>query len=143
MAQEQERRLPDWMAQHMKRYLETDGEDGHMWRGVPTLLLTTTGRRSGESRMLPLIYGRANDDAYVIVASKGGHKNNPIWYENLVASPAVSVQVAADKFAARARTAQGEERGQLWQKMAEIFPPYNDYQKSTEREIPVVVLERV
>lgn len=141
MAEEQERRLPDWMEQHMRRYLETDGEEGHVWRGVTTLLLTTTGRRSGEARMLPLIYGK-HDDAYVIVASKGGHKNNPLWYENLVANPEVRVQVAADKFTARARTASGDERGRLWKKMTEIWPAYDDYQKNTRREIPVVVLER-
>ncbi len=110
--------LPDWMADHMRRYLETDGRDGHMWRGVPTLLLTTTGRRTGEPRTLPLIYGEEGG-AYLIIGSKGGSPTHPRWYQNLVAEPMVRVQVAADKFAARARTATG-----------------------AEREIPVVVLER-
>ncbi|MEJ2133126.1 MAG: nitroreductase family deazaflavin-dependent oxidoreductase [Gammaproteobacteria bacterium] len=141
MAQQDDRELPDWIADHMRRYLETDGEDGHMWRGVPTLLLTTTGRRSGSSRMLPLIYGEEGD-ACVVVASKGGHENNPLWYENLKTNPEVQVQVAADKFTAQARTATGEERARLWKKMTEIWPAYDEYQARTKREIPVVVLER-
>ena len=141
MAQEGDRELPDWMADHMRRYLETDGEDGHMWRGVPTLLLTTSGRRSRTQRMLPLIYGKPGDDC-VIVASKGGHKNNPQWYENLAANPEVQVQVGADKFTAHARTATGEERAALWEHMVGIWSAYNDYQKNTQREIPVVVLDR-
>ena len=138
---ETEAPLPDWIADHMRRYLETDGEDGHIWRGVPTLLLTTTGRTSGRPRTLPLIYGLSGDDP-VVVASKGGHSHNPLWYENLVAEPKVKVQVAADKFEARARTATGEERAELWRQMTGIWPPYDEYQDKTEREIPVVVLER-
>jgi deazaflavin-dependent oxidoreductase (nitroreductase family) len=141
MAEQDDRELPDWMADHMRRYLETDGEDGHVWRGVPTLLLTTTGRRSSTPRMLPLIYGKQGDSC-VVVASKGGHKDNPLWYENLVANPEVQVQVAADKFSARARTATGDERVALWKHMVGIFPAYSDYQENTDREIPVVVLDR-
>lgn len=134
-------RLPDWMREHMQRYLETDGEDGHIWRGVPTLLLTTTGRRSGKPQMLPLIYGKNGDD-YVVVASKGGNANHPHWYLNLVAHPEVQVQVAADRFTAYARTASAEERPKLWAMMAGIWPAYDEYQEKTEREIPLVVLER-
>jgi deazaflavin-dependent oxidoreductase (nitroreductase family) len=111
-----------------------------MWRGVQTLLLTTTGRRSGRSLMLPLIYG-THGDHYVIVASKGGHPQHPGWYVNLVAEPAVQVQVGGERFTARARTASGDERAALWDQMAEIWPPYNEYQTKTGREIPVVVLE--
>ena len=139
---EREPQLPDWIADHLKSYLETDGEEGHIWRGVPTLLLTTTGRSSGEPRTLPLIYGLTGDHP-VVVASKGGHENHPLWYQNLVAQPAVHVQVAADKFAASARTASGDERSHLWKTMTEIWPSYDEYQQKTSREIPVVVLERV
>ena len=142
MSEQNKSKLPDWITEHMDRYIETDGEDGHIWRGVATLLLTTTGRRSGESKMMPLIYGKDGDN-YAVVASKGGNPNHPHWYLNLVEQPEVQVQVAADKFTARARTATGEERTRLWQQMAEIWPDYNEYQKKTEREIPVVVLERV
>ena len=138
----QPRQLADWMVEHMEKYLATNGEDGHVWRGVPTLLLTTTGRRSGRSLMLPLIYG-THGDHYVIVASKGGHPQHPGWYVNLAAEPTVQVQVGAERFTARARTASGDERATLWDQMAGVWPPYNEYQTKTEREIPVVVLERV
>jgi proline iminopeptidase len=109
---------------------------------VPTLLLTTAGRRSGQPITMPLIYGEVGGK-YVVVASKGGAPTHPGWYLNLVAQPAVEVQVRADRFRATARTATGEERARLWQTMAAIYPPYNAYQAKTQREIPVVVLERV
>lgn len=133
--------LPAWITDHIKTYLETNGADGHIWRGVPTLLLTTTGRRSGESILLPLIYGTDGPN-YLVVASKGGAPTHPGWYENLVANPAVEVQVGADKFKAHARTATPAEKPALWEKMAAIWPAYNEYQKQTSRDIPVVVLER-
>jgi deazaflavin-dependent oxidoreductase (nitroreductase family) len=128
-------------AEHVKRYVETDGEEGHEWRGTTTLILTTTGRKSGEERSTPLIYRRHGDD-YVIVASQGGAPTHPAWYLNLSEHPDVTVQVKADRFAATARTATAEERPDLWKLMAERWPAYNDYQQKTDREIPVVVLER-
>lgn len=142
--------LPDWIKDHLKRYLETDGADGHYWDAtigggkgmVPTLLLTTVGRKSGKRLTLPLIYGPAGD-GYCVIASKGGAPAHPAWYLNLDANPDVHVQVAADKFRARARVAEGAEREALWQKMVEIYAPYDDYQAATERRIPVVVLDPV
>jgi deazaflavin-dependent oxidoreductase (nitroreductase family) len=128
--------------EHVKRYVETDGAEGHDWQGVNTLILTTTGRRSGEPRSTPLIYGKHGDD-HVVVASKGGAPEAPAWYSNLVEQPAVQVQVRGDRFGARARTATAEEKPELWEMMAEIWPQYNQYQGKTDREIPVVVLERV
>ncbi len=139
---ETETPLPDWIADHMRRYIETDGEDGHIWRGVPTLLLTTTGRRSGKAKTLPLIYGQSGDD-YLVVASRGGAPTHPGWYLNLEAQPEVEVQVAADRFRARARTANAAEKPALWKAMAEIWPAYDEYQANTTRTIPVVVLERI
>jgi deazaflavin-dependent oxidoreductase (nitroreductase family) len=133
--------LPGWIADHLKRYLATNGADGHLWNGVPTLLLTTTGRKSGEARTLPLIYGR-DGERYVIVASRGGAPDHPGWYKNLVASPVVGLQVAADKFRARAATAKGADRARLWKAMTKIWPAYDEYQAKTKREIPVVTLER-
>jgi deazaflavin-dependent oxidoreductase (nitroreductase family) len=128
--------------EHVQRYQETDGEEGHEWRpGVPTLILTTTGRRSGEPRPTPLIYGRHGDD-FLVVASKGGAPDPPAWYRNLSEDPEVEVQVKADRFAARARTATPEEKPGLWRQMASIWPAYDEYQRKTDREIPVVVLER-
>jgi deazaflavin-dependent oxidoreductase (nitroreductase family) len=128
--------------EHVKRYIETDGEEGHDWRnGAPVLLITTTGRRSGQQRTTPLIYGRNGHD-YLIVASRGGADQPPAWYHNLSADPHVDVQVKADKFAARARTASPDEKADLWRTMTEIWPAYDEYQAKTDREIPVVVLER-
>jgi deazaflavin-dependent oxidoreductase (nitroreductase family) len=130
-----------WVAEHVQRYIETNGEDGHMWRGAPTLLLTTIGRHSGKARRLALIYGR-DADQYVVVASKGGAEQHPEWYLNLRDNPEVQVQVMADRFRARARTATPEERERLWPQMVAIWPAYADYQKKTDRQIPLVILER-
>jgi deazaflavin-dependent oxidoreductase (nitroreductase family) len=127
--------------EHIDRYVETGGEVGHEWQpGVYTLLLITEGRKSGTPRVSPLIYRRDGDN-YVIVASKGGSDEPPAWYLNLVANRDVEVQVEDRKFAARARDAEGEERERLWALMAEVWPQYDDYQRKTERQIPIVVLE--
>ena len=126
----------------MRRYLESGGRDGHIWEGVTTLLLTTTGRHSGQPRTTPLIYGRAGE-RYLVVASRGGAAKHPDWYQNLVAQPVVQVQVMADRFSARARTATAAEKPALWKTMTSIWPPYDEYQTRTTREIPVVILERI
>ena len=141
--------LPQWIADHIRLYRE-DPDKAHYWDSslgggsgmLPTLLLTTTGRKSGKRRPLPLIYRKVGED-YVIIASKGGAPEHPAWYLNLTADPACEVQVGRDVFQARARTAEGAEREDLWTQLAEIYPPYNDYQTyAGERRIPVVVLER-
>jgi deazaflavin-dependent oxidoreductase (nitroreductase family) len=129
-----------WVAHHIRGYVESDGEKGHHWRGVNTLLLTTKGRKSGKLRRTALIYGR-DGDRYVVVASKGGAKNHPEWYLNLAESPEVEVQVGAEKFKARAHAATPEEKPKLWRLMTSIWPDYDRYQERTKREIPVVVLE--
>ena len=134
-------RQPGWQQEHARRYMETGGRDGHIWEGVPTLLLTTTGRRSGASRSTPLIYGR-DGDRYLVVASRGGAPEHPGWYQNLAAHPEIQVQVMADRFKARARTATSAERPALWKTMAAIWPAYDEYQARTAREIPVVIIER-
>ena len=138
-----------WIAEHIQLY-RTDPEKAHMWDStplggpglLPTLLLTTTGRKSGEPRALPLIYG-TDGDRYVIIASKGGMPKHPVWFLNLEAKPECELQVGAKHLRARARVAEGEERERLWNAMVEVYPPYVDYQKNTERTIPVVVLEPV
>ena len=132
-----------WVSDHIKEYVASGGEQGHEWRpGVPTLLLTTTGRRSGQRRRSALIYGR-DGDAYLVVASKGGAPAHPAWYLNLSEDPNVEVQVLQEVFTARARTATGPERDRLWAVMTAIWPAYDQYQARTDREIPVVILERV
>ncbi|MEV0156969.1 nitroreductase family deazaflavin-dependent oxidoreductase [Micromonospora sp. NPDC050686] len=131
-----------WVADHIHRYVETGGVEGHEWRpGVFTLLLTTRGRRSGKLRRTALIYGRDGDD-YLVVASQGGAPQHPAWYLNLLADPRAEVQVGAETFPVRARTASGGEKARMWATMTAIWPAYDEYQTKTDREIPVVVLER-
>lgn len=127
--------------EHVRVYRETGGEHGYHWRGTTILLLTTTGRRSGHERTTPLIH-RTDDDSWVVVASKGGAPEHPGWYQNLQASPQATIQVEAKRIQVRARTAEGEERDRLWRLMTEQWPAYDDYQRKTTREIPVVVFER-
>jgi deazaflavin-dependent oxidoreductase (nitroreductase family) len=129
--------------EHVRLYRETDGKTGHEWReGSHILLLTTNGRRTGNETTTPLIYN-LDGDTPVIVASKGGSPEHPGWYENLSKTPEVGVQIKGDHFRAIARTARGEERERLWGLMNEVWPHYAEYAEKTEREIPVVVLERI
>jgi deazaflavin-dependent oxidoreductase (nitroreductase family) len=142
--------LPGWIKNHVERYVGTDGADGYLWDAsigggagmVPTLLLTTVGRKSGRILTLPLIFGRDGAN-YVVVASKGGAPAHPAWYLNLQAEPLVQLQVKAEKFTARAHTADAAERALLWPMMVEIYGPYAKYQTMTDRHIPVVVLKPV
>ena len=129
-----------WVADHIRGYVDSEGEKGHRWRGANTLLLTTRGRKSRKLRRTALIYGR-DGDHYIVVASKGGAEKHPKWYLNLVVDPAIQVQVGPEKFMARARTASSEEKPALWRLMTSIWPDYDRYQEKTKREIPVVVLE--
>ena len=138
-----------WIAEHIQLY-RTDPENARMWDSaplggpglLPTLLLTTTGRKSGEPRALPLIYGESGS-SYVIIASKGGAPKHPVWFLNLEAKPECELMVGAKAVTARARVAEGEERERLWKEMAEIYPPYNEYKERAARTIPVVVLDPV
>src|ERR1700722_8719615 len=143
--------LPGWMVEHANRYIASGGSDGHMYKAtvpgqgeitVPALLLTTTGRKSGDKFMFPLFYG-TEGGSYFVVASKGGAPQHPGWYRNILANTEVEVQVGAEKSKARARTAAGDARVRLWKKALEFLPRYADYQLKTEREIPAVVLDPV
>jgi deazaflavin-dependent oxidoreductase (nitroreductase family) len=128
--------------EHVRRYIETNGEEGYDWRnGTKILVLFTKGRKSGEERANALIMEPDGDD-YLIVASKGGAPTPPAWFLNLEAEPEVEVQVKGDRFKARARTATPEEKPRMWQKMTAAWPDYDSYQEKTDRQIPVVVLER-
>lgn len=128
--------------EHVKRYLETDGAEGHDWQGTTVAILTTKGRKSGQPRSTPLIY-QPYGDAYLVVASKGGADKHPSWYLNLQANPEVEFQIKGDRFKARARTATPGERPDMWRTMTATWPAYDDYATKTDREIPVVVIERV
>jgi deazaflavin-dependent oxidoreductase (nitroreductase family) len=128
--------------EHVDRYRATDGEEGYEWQGTQTLLLTTTGRKSGEKRTTPLIFAPSGEGRYTVVASKGGSDEPPAWYLNLEQQPQVEVQIKGDRFKAHARTADTNEKPEMWLTMVSEWPAYDEYQKKTEREIPVVVLER-
>ncbi len=136
-----------WIADHVKLYLE-DPDKAHMWDSapvggpgvLPTLLLTTIGRKSGEPRMLPLLYQKV-DAGFVVIGSKGGAPKHPAWYLNLLEKPDCEIRVGRDYYKVKARLAEGEERAELWKKMTQLYAPYDDYQAGTDREIPVVVLE--
>jgi deazaflavin-dependent oxidoreductase (nitroreductase family) len=128
--------------EHVRVYRETGGERGYHWRkGTTILLLTTKGRSSGQERTTPLIH-RVDGDRWVIVASKGGAPDHPGWFKNLQADPEATIQVKDEQIRVRASVAEGEERERLWAAMTDVWPDYDDYQKKTEREIPVVVLSR-
>ena len=138
-----------WIAQHREKYL-ADGNAGHLWDStvgggpgpLPTLLLTTIGKKSGTESVMPLLYGKVAG-GYAIIASKGGDPKHPGWYHNLVAKPAVTVQVATEVFNANTRVAVGAERAGIWSQMVAMYPPFAAYQAKTAREIPVVVLEPI
>jgi deazaflavin-dependent oxidoreductase (nitroreductase family) len=140
---------PAWVTEHLRIYRESGGTEGHLWEAsaagvpglVPCLLLTTTGPRSGKKQTSPLFYSTAGE-AYVVAGSKGGSDTPPGWYLNLRANPVVAVQVGREQFTAHARVATGKEREQLWAQMVQLTPLYDDYQKKTKREIPVVVLQK-
>ncbi|WP_336205367.1 nitroreductase/quinone reductase family protein [Nonomuraea sp. LPB2021202275-12-8] len=130
-----------WVADHIRSYVASDGESGHRYQGKDALLLTTRGRRTGTLRRTALFYG-ADGDRLVVVGSNGGSAHHPAWVLNVRADPEVAVQVGAERFAARARVTEGDERERLWALMLEIFPSYGGMQKKTSRELPVMVIER-
>jgi deazaflavin-dependent oxidoreductase (nitroreductase family) len=131
-----------WVNDHIKQYVASGGAEGHEWNGTTTLLLTVTGRKTGTRHRTALIYREVDGD-YVIVASKGGDPRHPSWFRNLQADPNVTLQVKDEVFAGRARVAEGDERAKLWSLMVEVWPAYEEYRAKTDREIPVVVVERV
>jgi deazaflavin-dependent oxidoreductase (nitroreductase family) len=128
--------------EHVRRYEESDGAEGYMWNGAPCAILTTTGRKSGAPRKSALIVGQDGDN-YLLIASQGGAPTHPKWFLNLRDNPDVELQVKGDKFAARARIATPDEKPRLWKIMTKDWPSYDDYQGRTERDIPLVVIERV
>lgn len=134
--------MPDYSLfgdEHVRQYEATGGKIGHDWNGTEVLILHTTGRKSGATRKLPLIYGRDGKN-YLIVASKGGAPDNPGWYRNLVAHPDAAIQVRDEVIPVTARTAAPDEKRRLWRIMTAQWPDYDQYQSHTKRDIPVVLL---
>ncbi|HEV7731671.1 MAG TPA: nitroreductase family deazaflavin-dependent oxidoreductase [Candidatus Binatia bacterium] len=136
--------MPDYSLfgeEHVRQYEATGGKVGHDWNDAAVLILHTTGRKSGETRKFPLIYGRDGDD-YVLVASNGGAPSNPGWYKNLVAHPDVDIQVWGDVIPVTASTGTPADKKRVWPTMVKEWPAYDDYQAGTKRDIPVVLLRR-
>ncbi len=142
--------VPGWVTDHLRIYRESGGKEGHMYDAsgidprcgiTPALLLTTVGRKTGQKRTMPLFYGKV-DGNYIVLGTKGGADTHAKWYLNLVANPMVEIQAGTEKFTARARVAEGEERARIWKHMLTVYPPYQDYQEKTARVVPVVVFER-
>lgn len=129
-----------WVADHVRLYAGSNGTEGHIWRdGVPTLLLTTRGKHTGQARRTALIYAKDGDD-YVVTASYGGSPTHPDWYLNLEADPEVVLQVGEDKFRAWAARDTPDNRERLWSLVTAVWPDYDQYATKTTREIPLVVL---
>ncbi|WP_430330850.1 nitroreductase family deazaflavin-dependent oxidoreductase [Rhodococcus sp. ACT016] len=137
-----------WMSRiNVKLYRATGGRLGGKWRvgsafpwGIPVCLLTTTGRKSGQPRISPLLF-LEDGDRVVLVASQGGLPKNPMWYLNIRANPDVTVQIRSDVRKMRARVATGEERAALWPRLVDLYADFDNYQSWTDREIPVVICE--
>ena len=132
-----------WVRDQVELYERTGGREGNVQRptGLPVVILTVRGRKSGKLRKLPLMRVE-HDGKYAIVASKGGAPDNPKWYKNVKANPDVVLQDGPEPFDARARELHGEERERWWRRAVAAFPPYADYKKRTNRHIPVFVIER-
>jgi deazaflavin-dependent oxidoreductase (nitroreductase family) len=131
----------DWNAKIIEEFRANEGRVGGPFEGAPLLLLSTTGRRSGTTRVNPLMY-LPDGDRLVVFASKGGAPTDPDWYHNIVASPEASVEVGTERFPVRATVATGEERDRLFGEQAKRYPQFAQYEANTERTIPVIVLER-
>jgi deazaflavin-dependent oxidoreductase (nitroreductase family) len=135
--------MPDYSlfgSEHVRQYEATGGKVGHSWNGTSCLILRTVGRKSGEVRKFPLIYGRDGEN-YVIVASKGGAPEHPGWYLNLLAQPQVEIQVLDRVIPVTARTGSAQDKARVWPTMTAEWPQYDEYQAKTERDIPVVLLQ--
>lgn len=131
------------VSEHVRRYIATNGDSGYREGGATNLVLTYRGRKTGKLYRTGLFYGE-DEDRYVLVASGSAITHtHPQWYLNLVANPEAEAQIRDERFAVRARAAEGTERERLWQLMVDLAPVYRTYEARSRRVIPVVVLERV
>lgn len=137
---EYEASTSQWVCEQVDLYESSGGREGTSLRGMPVIVLTTIGVKSGKLRKAPLMRVE-HDGAYAAVASLGGAPKNPVWYSNVVAHPLVELQDGTRKWDMRARGVTGEEKAVWWERCVAAFPDYADYQVKTDREIPVFVLE--
>ena len=132
--------MADWNAQIVEEFRSNAGVVGGVFAGKPLLLLHHTGAKSGKSRLNPLVYQKV-DDGYAIFASKGGAPTNPDWYYNVLANPDVEIEVGRERIALRAREADESERDPIWTRQKLELPQFAEYEASTDRTIPVIILE--
>ena len=136
--------MNDWNTALIEEFRANDGKVGGQFEGAPLLILHTTGAKSGQERLAPVMYQAVGDgDAVAVFASKAGAPTHPDWYHNLLADPSATVEVGGETYAVKARVAAGDERERIWSTQKERYPGFADYEQKTSREIPVVVLERV
>jgi len=126
----------------IEEFRASGGKVGGPFEGAPMLLLTSTGAKSGELRTSPVVHTR-DGERYIIIASKSGAPTNPDWYHNLMANPTATIEVGADTIKVRAEAAHGDERQRLWDQHVAAMPNFAEYEKLTDRVIPVVVLTPV
>ena len=131
----------DWNTKIIEEFRANGGKVGGQFEGAPLLLLHSTGAKSGQERVHPMMYREVGDDIAVF-ASKAGAPTNPDWYHNLVAHPQAKAEIGTESVSVTAREAKGEERTKIWENQKKDFPGFADYEKSTTRQIPVVILER-
>ncbi|MEU9318754.1 nitroreductase family deazaflavin-dependent oxidoreductase [Streptomyces sp. NPDC048295] len=129
-----------WVRDQVELFESSGGTEGTTMRGMPVIILTTRGAKSGKIRKTPLMRVE-HDGTYAVVASQGGAPKHPVWYHNIVADPRVELQDGPDRRDMNAREATGEEKALWWQRAVEAFPDYADYQRKTDRQIPLFVLE--
>jgi deazaflavin-dependent oxidoreductase (nitroreductase family) len=129
-----------WTQGHIDEFRASGGKLGGYFEGRPVLLLTTKGAKSGRAHTTPMMYLRDDDGHVYVFASKGGAPTNPDWYHNLLANPTVTVELGTDRFGATARPLEGEERDRIYARQTELYPQFGDYERKTERKIPVVEL---
>jgi deazaflavin-dependent oxidoreductase (nitroreductase family) len=134
--------MNDFNAKIIEEFRANAGKVGGQFEGAPLLLLHTTGAKSGKERVNPVMYRREGDDL-VVFGSKGGMPTHPDWYHNVVANPRATVEVGTETFDVEARVADGEERDRIWNAHKQEWPPFADYEAKTDRQIPVVLLQRV
>lgn len=134
--------MADFNAPIIEEFRENDGKVGGYFEGLTMLLLHHVGARSGVERCNPLAYQRIDVDTVAIFGSKGGAPTNPDWYHNLLVHPEARVEIGNESFNVKARVAEGEERERIWEKQKKDRPAFAAYETKTEREIPVIVLER-
>jgi deazaflavin-dependent oxidoreductase (nitroreductase family) len=133
--------MKSWNDQIIEEFRANDGQVGGNFAGAPLLLLHTTGAKSGDERIHPVMYQDLGEGSLAVFASKAGADTNPVWYVNLVANPDVSAEVGAGSIDFTARTAEGDERNTIWERQKSEYPGFADYEAATDRVIPVVVLD--